>query len=176
MTETTVDPKAELQAMSGVAEAIAGLDPAAIQRVLRWALESHGITPSAASPRSRDPLQPPVGGNGNGGAVMQFGTFGELYSAASPNSDVDRTLVAAYWRQYVEGADEFGSQELNGLLKNLGYKIANITSAFDLLKSRKPAFVIQLKKAGTTRQARKSFKVTEAGKQAVETMVSTSGA
>ena len=37
MTETTADPKAELKAMHDVAEAIAGLDPAVIERVLRWA-------------------------------------------------------------------------------------------------------------------------------------------
>lgn len=168
MTESTVDPKAELKAMHDVAEAIAGLDAAVTERVLRWAAESHGVGMSPA-PRPRGAPQSSGVGNDNG-TPPQFASFGELYAAASPNSDVDRTLVAAYWRQYNDGADEFGAQELNTILKNLGYKVANITSAFDALKNRKPAYVIQLKKSGTTRQARKTFKVTEAGKQAVEQM------
>src|SRR5207249_6554270 len=124
---------------------------------------------SGSPARPRGPQQSAGVGNDNG-TPPQFASFGELYAAASPTSDVDRTLVAAYWRQYVDGAEEFGAQELNTILKNLGYKVANITSAFDALKNRKPAFVVQMRKAGSTRQARKTFKVTEAGKQAVEQM------
>jgi hypothetical protein len=169
MTETTADPKAELKAMTDVAAAIEGLDPAVIERVLRWAAESHGVTAAPVRPRGAQQSSAGVGTD-NGDTPLQFGSFGELYAAASPTSDVDRTLVAAYWRQYYDGAEEFGAQELNAILKNLGYAVLNITSAFDNLKSKKPALVIQLKKSGTTRQARKTFKVTEAGKQYVEQM------
>jgi len=61
--------------------------------------------------------------------------------------------------------------EGDAALKNLGHPIANITSAFNNLKARKPATVMQLKKAGTTKQARKTYKLTLAGKSAVEAMV-----
>jgi hypothetical protein len=51
--------------------------------------------------------------------------------------------------------------------------VKHITSAFDTLKARKPAAVMQLKKSGSTRQARKTYKLTVAGKNAVELMIGT---
>jgi hypothetical protein len=66
---------------------------------------------------------------------------------------------------------DFASQEINAALKNLGHPIGNITSAFDNLKARKPAPVMQLKKSGTSKQARKTYRLTLAGKSAVEAMV-----
>ena len=81
----------------------------------------------------------------------------ELYAAAAPESEFDKALVAGYWFQFVDGRPEFGSQEINSALKNLGHPIKNITSAFDSLKSRKPASVMQVKKSGSSRQARKNL-------------------
>jgi len=167
MTETTTtsakpDPTAELNAMQAVAAAIAGLDAAAAERVLRWAAEAHGIT--RTQPR-------PVQGAETNGTPKRFETIADLYAATAPETDADRALVAGYWYQFIEGDTEFGSQQVNTALKHLGYGVANITTAFDTLMARKPAFVMQLKKAGTTRQARKEYKLTSAGKQAVELMI-----
>jgi hypothetical protein len=39
------------------------------------------------------------------------------------------------------------------------------------LKSQKPALVVQLKKSGSTKQARKKYKLTTAGKKAVEQLI-----
>jgi DNA-binding PadR family transcriptional regulator len=61
---------------------------------------------------------------------------------------------------------------LNKELKNLGHGVSNITSALDTLMSRKPALVIQTKKSGTSKQARKKYKLTLEGLRAVERMVS----
>jgi len=167
-----VDTIAEVKAMGKVAEALGGLGSEAISRVLRWAVDAYGVgvTVSVAKPRLGSST---VGLNngGEGGGPPAFGELAELYAATNPESDADKALVAAYWAQFCEGKAEFGSQEINAALKNLGHPIGNITGAFDNLKARKPATVMQLKKAGTTKQARKTYRLTLAGKSAVEAMV-----
>jgi hypothetical protein len=52
---------------------------------------------------------------------------------------------------------------LNTELKNLGHAIPNITDALTSNIEKKPQRVIQLQKAGTSRQARKTYKVTHEG-------------
>lgn len=173
MDEKTTDPLAEVTAMQKVAEALADLDMAAIARIIRWAADrfkiaavSHG--PSVVSDKTglglehRDTAFE---------SQREYADLADLYHAASPTSDIDRALVAAYWFQYSQGKADFVSQEINAALKDLGHGIGNITDAFDALMTRKPALVIQLKKAGTTKQARKKYKLTVTGKSAVEQMI-----
>jgi DNA-binding PadR family transcriptional regulator len=47
--------------------------------------------------------------------------------------------------------------------------------ALGTLIKQKPSFVLQLRKSGNTKQARKSYKLTEAGIRAVRNMISGSG-
>jgi hypothetical protein len=167
------DPMAEITAMQEVAEAVNNLDEDARGRVLRWAVERYNVPVGSPKPAARVAANASSAvSNGNGtGELPQFSDIAELYAAASPESEVDKALVAGYWFQFAEGKPEFGSQEVNSALKNLGHPIKNITSAFDALKGRKPASVMQLKKSGSSRQARKTYKLTVAGKNAVEMMV-----
>jgi hypothetical protein len=96
-------------------------------------------------------------------AIKSYGSLAELYHAADPKSEAEKGLVAGTWFQVVEGLDGLDSQTINSSLKDLGYGVGNITRAFDVLISQRPALIIQLRKAGTTKQARKLFKVTDAG-------------
>lgn len=104
-------------------------------------------------------------------AGQPFSSLAELHEAARPVSGKDRVLVAAYWLQVCEGADNFVSFQVNKALKDLGHGVANITGAIDALRQQTPALVLQLKKAGSTRQARKTYKVTAAGISAVKVMI-----
>jgi len=56
-------------------------------------------------------------------------------------------------------------------LKNLGHGVANITRAFNDLKARRPALAIQVQKSGRAKQARKKYKITEAGLTKVRKML-----
>jgi hypothetical protein len=165
MTETAPqDATLELAAMKAVLEALSRLEPAQAKRVLRWAGEVVlGVSDA------RPELQRSEGGNVE--AAQTFGSVAELHAGTAPETDADRALVTGYWVQFVQGAPDFSSQQINALLKDLGHRITNITGAFSSLKSRKPSLVVQLKKAGTARQARKTYKLTTAGKQAVEAMM-----
>jgi hypothetical protein len=48
-------------------------------------------------------------------------------------------------------------------LKNLGHGVKDITKVFSSLIATSPQQVIQTRKSGTSRQARKRYKVTKAG-------------
>jgi hypothetical protein len=172
--DAKTDPQTELKAMGKIADAVEGLDAETMARVLRWAAERYNVTLSGS--RSKTSTGAATGSADNGGSnggngAQQFGDLADLYAATSPEPETDKALVAGYWFQFCEGRPEFGAQEVNTALKNLGHSIKNITSAFDNLKARKPSYVMQLKKAGTTKQARKTYKLTVAGKQAVELMI-----
>ena len=95
----------------------------------------------------------------------------DLFDSAGPETDADRVLVVSYWLMESEGKSDFTSREVNSELKNFGYPVANITSVFTRLMKRKPALAMQTAKTGTSQQARKRYKLTRAGHDAVERML-----
>jgi DNA-binding PadR family transcriptional regulator len=50
--------------------------------------------------------------------------------------------------------------------------VSNITTALSSLIERKPQLVIQTRKSGNSKQARKRYRLTDAGIRAVERMIS----
>ena len=160
------DEDRELQAMQSLSRALAPLDENERGRVLTWAASRFGVTitrPRAANAVEED--------EGDGGGAPEYPDFVDLYDAANPRTDVERAAVAAYWFQVIQGAPSFQSQGLNDALKNLGYPIKNITDALTSLQDRRPAQVRQVTKSGSTRQARKTYKMTIAGENAVRAMI-----
>jgi hypothetical protein len=162
----------EISAMAAVSKALDGLGDDAQARVLDWAVKRfHGASPTLAqrtthSGRERDMTSDVAD-------TSEFGSFVDLFDTASPSGDNDKALVGGYWFQVVEGRADFGSQEVNNALKNLGYGISNITRSLDRLQERRPALVRQVSKSGRTKQARKRYKLTEAGLSAVKELVTT---
>ena len=170
-----MDPKiqgeiaaAEVAAMGEVAAALAKLGDKkeSVERVIRWAAETYGLGVGSARLAN--------GRSGVTGATKptaDFSDLPELYAAADPATDYDRALVVAHWLQVTGGAEDLQANAINSELKNLGHGVSNITDALDALIRRKPQYVIQTRKSGTSRQARKKYKVTKAGIDAVMTMV-----
>jgi len=103
--------------------------------------------------------------------MENYSTVGDLYHACTPSSDGEKALVISAWLQKTTGADGIDSYSVNSELKNLGYGIGNITRAFDYLIQAKPALMIQVRKSGTSKQARKSFRVTDQGLKRIREMV-----
>jgi hypothetical protein len=159
----------ELEAMKKVAEAIGSLQPEAQSRVLNWAADHYSIG-GISIPTSQQAVSETAQQEA---APIQDGyeAIGELFAHAQPRSDAEKALVAGYWLQVEQGKSDFATQDVNSELKDLGYGIGNITRAFESLKKTRPQQVIQLRKAGTSKQARKTFKVTDAGRKVVESMI-----
>lgn len=173
----------EIEAMRVVAKEHGGLKEEARVRVIRWVTEHYGIT-LGASPRKQavDREDRSTGGSEfedsyDGSEVRvddeapTWKTFAELYEASNASTHPDGMLVAAYWVQVHDGRESFGSLELNNLLKDLGHGVTGTAKVMNTLIAKKPALILQLKKAGRTQQARKTYKMTEAGKKAVEQMI-----
>src|SRR5262249_34935494 len=138
-----------------------------VSRVLQWAAGSFGASVALAAAKS---TRTKGDGDDNTGG-QEFDSLAELYAAAQPKTDSDRALVAGYWFQFKEGQEEFAAQTLNTALKNLGHGVSNITNALEALKAQSPALVMQLRKSGSSQQARKKYKLTAAGKKAVELLI-----
>src|SRR5688572_27701906 len=149
-----VDAATEVRALGRVVDAVDGLDPSAIQRVLEWAWKRFV---GAA------PLEP----TGNRGAPVEHGDLADLYVAARPATDADKVLVVAYWHQVSAAKENLDAQTIHRDLKNLGHGVSNVTRACSALIGEKPQLMIQVKKAGSTRQARKQYRLTAAGLQRV---------
>jgi hypothetical protein len=157
----------ELQAMGAVAEALDPLDEGARQRVLRWAADRFEIDPIAGVQTS---------GSGEGerleGGDPQFSDLGDLVHVADPRKGTEYALAVAYWFQVVEGKGTWGGGDINNALKDLGHGLSNVTKTLKSLMDRKPAFVMQTSKAGRSRQARKTYRLTAAGVARVKEMLS----
>lgn len=177
------DTDLEVEAMGTTSKALGGLDEAAQARVIRWLAERYGIVLSATKPRragdsnlkdrEEDDADDDVDLDGKDG----FDHFAELYDASGASTHGDGMLVAAYWVQVLRGQDSFASLELNKLLKDLGHGVTGTSKVMTVLIGKKPAaLILQLKKAGKTKQARKTYKLTDAGRKAVEQMIASNGA
>ncbi len=151
--------------MTAIAGALGGLDEKAANRVLRWARERYAgsVEPEVPAPR---------GGKEAATGSDEFEDVASLYTAASPRTDAERALVVGYWFQQHQGMKDFDSQRVNAELKNMGHRVGNITDAFTRLIERRPQHVIQTRKSGASRQARKLYRVTNEGIKRVQTMLS----
>jgi hypothetical protein len=103
--------------------------------------------------------------------AQNYASFAELCAAANPTTNGDRALVAGYWLQVCQAKESFTAQAANKELAHYGQKIANITAAIDNLRRAKPQLILQLKKSGSSKQARKTYKVSHAGEKRVEELI-----
>lgn len=172
---------AEFAAMQGVYTTLVSLEVAAQQRVLDYVVNRLGLA-AQSRPHVRTEARAGIAvepddqeDDSDDVAVVNkpsaYGSLAELSDAAQPKSQSDKALVCGYWLQVCQGAENFDAFSVNKELKNLGEGVPNITSALDTLKAQKPALALQLKKAGKSRQARKTYKITVAGVKAVEAMI-----
>lgn len=172
----------EIQAMASISDALGELDDAAKARVLRWAADRFGISGMTGSLKkgALDQADESLGddeqGSEGGGAspsegTEEFDSFAELFAQANPSSEAYKVLVAGYWHQVVCSDNEITSAKLNKDLRDLGHSIVNINQKFDSLMAAKPQLAIQLKKSGSSKQARKKYKITKAGIKKVEEML-----
>ena len=95
--------------------------------------------------------------------LESYETVAECFSDASPNNEWEKALIVAAYLQVKNGLADITSFDVNKQLKNLGHASANITQAFDGNINRKPQFILQLRKDGKSKQAKKKYKVSGEG-------------
>ncbi len=167
----------ELKAMGAISNAVEDLDDAQRVRVIQWVCARYNVGV---------PSRPEQGGgvdrgsqsdehsprDDSGDPSQDYESFADLYDQANPSSSTDKALIGGYWLQVVKGDADFVSQAVNTELKELGHKISNITSALTSLIEATPRLVMQVRKSGNTRQARKKYKLTAAGIKRVNQLLS----
>ena len=167
----------EFEAIQTMHRALEPLDGEARARVLTYITSLLGIDVRATSAGAKSPGNDLGGGSKNNdpGRSKQtsvFVSFAELYAAANPASNGEKALVAGYWLQVCQEAENFTAAAANKELTNLGYKVANITDAIDSMKNHKPMLILQIQKSGTSRQARKLYKLSHEGEKRIQEMIS----
>lgn len=167
----------EIDAIKVILDALEGMTDAERARILKYVIERLDVEmPQAvAAPRAEIPPRPAeIASAPLLLAQRSTSEFAELFASAEPQTDKERALVAAYWVQEVQGEGSFVSQSLNTELKNLGHAVGNITDALNRLIEERPQLVLQLRKEGNTKQARKVYKLTYEGVKRVQQMANRS--
>lgn len=165
-----MDP--EIAAMTKMADALEELDAPARTRVLRWAADKYEVTLAHKAKKQEEPDVSDTDATlDDDEGHQEYETIAELFSDAGPTTTADKVLVAGYWHQEMLGQSEVTSVALNKDLKDLGHGITGMNDRFATLMSSKPQLAIQLKKSGTTKQARKKYKITKAGIAKVQEML-----
>lgn len=162
----------ETNAIGQIATIMEGLKEEQRGRVLRYISERFDIP---ALPKIPKRLVMGTDQETELGAPGEYPDFASLVDACNPENDPMRALVAGYWLQACKGEQSFDAQSANTELKHLGHAIGNVTSALGSLINQKPALALQLRKSGSTKQARKLYKLTEAGIRHVKSMISGRG-
>ena len=125
------------------------------------------------APRRR-PGRPRGSGTGRrgprGGVAM-----GSLLGQWSPETMAERALIGAYTLSRGKADKTVTSQAINAELKRAGIPVPNITRAIESNLRAKPPLMVQKKKMGTTRQARKQYAITPEGVEFVESKLQGSG-
>lgn len=159
---------AELDAMASIKAAMERLDPDARTRVIWWITQKFDIELRRSSgDRSGAGGKSSSDNDADSGEGPKFEDFADLYDAVGPATDRERVLVAAYW-MHKTGESTFGSLELNKMLKDLGHPVSEMAKAMQWNIDNRPALILQLRKSGSSRQARKTYKLTAEGSKWVE--------
>jgi hypothetical protein len=166
------DSDSETKAIGAIAGIVEGLQEDQRGRVIRYIVERFNI---AGASRSTKMLPGGSQAESQIDTATEFGDLASLVDSTHPETDPMRALVAGYWLQVCQGGPSFDAQSANTELKHLGHPSSNITMALGALINQKPALVLQLRKSGNTKQARKSYKITESGIRKVRAMLSGTG-
>lgn len=141
------------------------LDDAGLQRTVRWVVEKYHKSTGGKSSQGANPLeilQPPRG---------DAADLPTLFQKCTPSTYGEKILVAAYYHQEINGQKEWDSRAVNRDLKQLGHQVPKIVDFIQRLADKSPALVIQTKKEGSTRQARKKYRLTEEGINEVKSLM-----
>jgi len=146
----------EIEALREVSSILDGLPPEAVVRVLKWVSDKYKVdlTQIGSALSGGQSKMPPK---------ATASDLPEYFNSAQAGTSAEKALVVAAWLQTVQGNSDFDSGSVNRELKNLGHQSSNITRDFDDLMARRPKLVVQTRKSGSTKQARKLYRVTHEG-------------
>jgi hypothetical protein len=151
-----------------VNEALLGYDPV-LRQSARDILLEKAFGRKSAAPPERQGYGEKSFPNTALVATSEFGSFDALLERWTPDTQQDLALLGAYYFNVIRGQETVSGAEINRVLKDHGRGSKNITQDLGAHIESQPSFILQVKKAGTSRQGRKLYKVTSPGIKHVET-------
>jgi hypothetical protein len=94
---------------------------------------------------------------------MRYDTFEDLFWASNAKTITAKILLAAAYLQEKKNIKEFGSSDLNAMMKKIGQVVQNISASINVLLMKKPPLLIQAGKSEAKKHARRAYCVTEEG-------------
>lgn len=93
----------------------------------------------------------------------KYDTFEDLFFASNAKTITAKILLAAAYFQERKNIKEFGSSDLNAMMKKIGQVVQNISASINVLLMKEPPLLIQAGKSGAKKHARRAYSVTEEG-------------
>lgn len=94
---------------------------------------------------------------------MRYDTFEDLFFASDAKTITAKILLAAAYLQEKKNIKEFGSSDLNAMMKKIGQVVQNISASINILLVKKPPLLMQAGKSEVKKHARRAYCVTEEG-------------
>lgn len=138
-------------------------------------VEPAGEGPGEADSPASSPPAPQAASRPRRRRTSQRVEFSEMVARWTPQSAAEKALLGAYYLSEVKRNRKITSQMVNAELKNAGLSVSNITRALDANVNASPPRLVQVRKMGTTQQARKQYRITPEGIQAVEERLASPG-
>jgi hypothetical protein len=110
----------------------------------------------------------PAGAADVQGASEQVPSFDALLEKWTPTTQQDLALLGAYYFNFILKHESVSGFEINRVLKDHGRGSKNITQDLGAHIGAQPSLILQVKKAGSTKQGRKLYKITSPGIKYVE--------
>ena len=168
---SSYDPVLKERARDLLLERAFGAQPA---RARRPAAPAADEGEAGGEPRRRGPGRPRGSGTGRRGP-RGAASMGNLLGQWQPETMAERALIGAYTLSRGKADKTVASQAINAELKRAGIPVPNITRAIESNLRAKPPLMMQKKKMGTTRQARKQYAITPEGVEFVENKLRAGG-
>lgn len=99
----------------------------------------------------------------DGGAANAPLTFEGVYNKVEPKTAIQKIVTAAWWLERQEGKESWKSFEVNKLLKSLDVKISSVSGTLAIENKKDDSMIVVLEKSGDSMQARKTFRLSDAG-------------
>jgi hypothetical protein len=165
--------------------AISGYDPVLKERARDILLDrAFGARAPRAGARPAEGGDAPASGEeaprrrgrprGSTNARRTGGGISTLVERWKPETMAERALLGAYVLARGRPERTVTSQAINAELKRNGLPVPNITRAIESNLRARPPLMVQKKKMGTTRQARKQYALTQEGADLVESKLGNS--
>jgi hypothetical protein len=161
--ERPLDP--ELNVLSAISSLLIDLPEESQARIVTWITSRFGAQGAVMmSARHADRSD-------SADQARDFPDVATLFVAAKPLTGSEKALTVGFWLQECLHHEEWEGFAINSELKHLGHGLKNVTDALNALIDHRPQLVVQLRKSGKTKQARKRYKLTAEGVRKVRQMV-----